>query len=99
MKGKNMSKHETQTVSVCEAIEYFENDTRMPSDTWYECFGFEYEIDGLVEAMDAGDYNKANDIESEWLKQHGNDNITVSWPDHVITPLYNGDASYELTDK
>ena len=62
-------------------------------DPWYVIMGVE--IPGLYSLIEISDLTVA---EERYLNIHADDKYHVSWPDHVITPKYNGDANYQPAD-
>lgn len=87
-----MSKHKTRQMTINQIIDAIDpRDGRM----WHELIGLE--ISGLRELRDdctQEEIDEDSRIEAEYLRQHGEDTYEVSWPDHVIHPQINGDASY-----
>lgn len=89
-----MTKHESEIVTLADIINGVDERS---SDQWYEIMGIE--IDGLVEANENGeadDFELANEIEAGYIRKHENDTYRVSWPEHVKSPRYDSDASYQL---
>ena len=89
-----MAKHESEIVTLADIINGIDERS---SDQWYEIMGIE--IEGLTEANangEADDFAAASEIEAAYIRQHERDTYRVSWPEHVITPRYNSDASYQL---
>ncbi len=98
-----MPKHKPLETTLRDCIERI--DDRNP-DPWYDVMGIE--IPGLAAALsdvDAAEaianYDeaelllaKADAIEAAYIRQHANDPITVVWPEHVLTPRFNSDATY-----
>ena len=62
------------------------------SDPWYVVMGIE--INGLHSLTRAEDCINAAEKEEAYLEIHRDDVVIVSWPEHVITPRYNSDATY-----
>ena len=94
-----MTKHKSEKVTLKEIIEMIE-DCRHSDDPWYDVIGVD--IEGLDEALAKGeqdDFEEASRIESEYIQRHENDVYEINWPDHVITPRYNSDASYQLYEE
>ena len=86
-------KHRPETVTVNDIVNRSDRDT----DTlWYDLLGVD--MPGHREAIKAEDYDSASDIESAWMREHAEDKIEVSWPEHVTIPRYNDDANYRFVD-
>lgn len=88
-----MTKHKNETYTLSEIVAMMSEHERQP---WYEIM--DIEIPGLAEAfancVETDDFTEANEIEADYLREHGDDWYTVMWPQHVTTPRLNGDASY-----
>lgn len=88
-------RHEPETLTLADII----NSIGFHSDElWYDIVGVE--IEGLAEAIENGegdDFDHASELETDYIDAHKNDKYLVSWPEHVITPRYDSDASYQLT--
>lgn len=83
-------KHEPLTTTLSDCI----NRVDVRSDSpWYDVMGVN--IPGLREAIAADELDTADAIEAEYITRHGSDQITVVWPEHVLTPRFNSDASYQ----
>lgn len=97
-------KHKPERMKLSEIVNAMDCRAVEP---WYETMGIE--IEGLAEAFAAvraadmaQDYDAANasldvadEIEAAYLTAHGDDMVDVSWPEHVLTPRFNSDASYQ----
>ena len=82
-----MPKHEPVETTLGEAV-----DQITSGDPWCEVMGIN--LPGWQEAMDSDDYEAAGQIEADYLKAHGDDAISVTWPEHVLIPRFNSDANY-----
>lgn len=84
-----MSKHESEKVTLGEIIGAMDDETLTE---WWRVMG-----------VDLPDYDPSTaDLkefiakEALYLDEHRDDLYLVSWPDHVINPRFNSDASYQL---
>ena len=93
-----MPKHKDQIVTLGEIID------RIPANSvsqWYEIMGIQ--VPGLVEALkhaaetdESNDaFDQASQIEADYVRAHQNDKFRVMWPEHVTSPKFNSDASYQ----
>ena len=83
-------KHATEIVTLGEIVDAVDPDS---CDPWYVIMGVE--IPGLYSLIEISDLTVA---EERYLDIHADDKYHVYWPDHVITPKYNGDANYQPAD-
>jgi len=80
-----MPKHKSEKVTLGEIVLAMNG-----ADQWWEIMG-----------IDIPDYNKESSSqdffakEIRYIDEHRDDLYLVSWPDHVINPRYNSDASYQ----
>jgi len=86
-------KHAPETVTVNDIVGRSSRHTDTP---WFDLLAVE--MPGHDDAREAADYDNAADIEAAWLREHAEDKVEVSWPEHVIYPQYNGDANYRFAD-
>jgi len=86
-------KHAPETVTVNDIVNRADRDTDTP---WFELLGID--MPQHAAAIKAQDYDKAADMESAWMREHSEDEVHVSWPEHVTIPRYNDDANYRFVD-
>ena len=82
---------ETVTVTVNDIVNRADRDTDTP---WFDLLGIYMPLHRA--AIEAQDYDSAADSESAWMREHSEDKVEVSWPDHVTIPRYNDDANYRF---
>lgn len=88
-----MAKHKKSKVTLGDLLTLVDKHC---DGRWWDVVGVD--IPGLDELMDSGeqaDLDRASEIEADYLKAHMDDAYIVSWPEHVIVPQYNSDASYQ----
>ena len=84
-----MSRHKSEKLwltDIRDRIIESRNDSE-----WYEVMGVH--IPGLETINHSSEFYG---IEAAYLSEHSHDLYLVSWPDHVINPRFNSDASYQL---
>jgi len=79
----------TETVTLRAVINSIEDRCQ---EEWWEVM--DVEIEGLAEALREEAYNVAESLEEEYIAEHGDDLWEVTWPEHVVRRVYNGDAWY-----
>lgn len=82
-----MAKYRSERVTLSEIIRGIDESS---DGEWWDIVG----IDIPGHNLDV-DYEDANNREHEYIQQHGDDVYLVSWPDHVMNPRFNSDASYQ----
>jgi hypothetical protein len=85
-----MSKHEAEIHTLGHIMSLMDQSVGY----WTDTLGIE--IDGVVEASDAGDDDKVMQLEHDYIRAHKNDKYRVTWPDHVTVKKFNTDATYQL---
>ena len=90
-------RHENEITTLGEIINHMaEHDNS--GQMWFEVM--DVEIPGLdaasEKARETDDWDEAERIEAEYIKEHERCQVTVMWPQHVTTPRYNSDASYHI---
>jgi len=67
----------------------------MPADLrlrWWQVVGID--LPQIDQAIEAGDFELASNLEAAYLEQHEKDVYRVTWPEHVLQREFNTDASY-----
>lgn len=82
-------RHEPERTTIAAVIEGI--DPRA-DQMWWQIIGIE--IPGLAEAEAAEDFDRASAIEANWLREHDQDPVVVTWPEHVRVPAYDSDATF-----
>ena len=91
-----MPKHKPEELTLGEIINYMSDQD---AAEWWRVMGVD--VPGIEEAIESAEYEEAltdhrgDEIEANYLEDHVTDRYRVSWPDHVITPKFNADASYQ----
>lgn len=84
-----MPKHKSEKVTLGEIIGAMDDETLTE---WWNAIGVEL-ADYNPQAADLKEFIAK---EMSYLEEHREDLYLVSWPDHVINPRFNSDASYQL---
>ena len=97
-----MPKHNPTAIQFEDLYARVENDTDTP---WRDVLGLNHaELDALERRLRDRD-NQDDDLDEKWEAADANYRAelagswwVVMWPEHVVTPRYNSDASYHRVE-